>query len=153
MSKQFISWSQFADDTLSLSESLRKENKEWSILVAIARGGLVPAALIAHHLSIRWVDTVCINSYDDESFQQHELDVLKELKSESHNILVLDDLVDTGKTYQLVKTMLPNAHYAAVYAKPKGKLTTDTYYKEFPQDAWIVFPWEQEVDARLAKTA
>lgn len=147
-----LSWDQLNNDTVELAQNLQKLNQKWTILVAIARGGLVPAAIIANQLSIRWVDTVCINSYDDENFQQHEMEILKDLRSESHNILVIDDLVDTGKTYNLVRTMLPNAYFSSVYAKPEGKASTDMFLKEIPQNKWVVFPWEESPET-LFETA
>lgn len=145
-----LTWDQFAADTAKLCDKLRQQDKKWHILVAIARGGLVPAAIIANQLGIRWVDTVCINSYDDETFQQQELQILKELKSNNQDILVIDDLVDSGKTFALVKEMLPKAHYAAIYAKPSGKTSADTYLKEVSQDTWLVFPWEEQVEEKKA---
>src|SRR3990167_6301350 len=102
-----LSWEQFSEDTHGLSRKLLDLDIKWTTLVAIARGGLVPAAIISNALAIRSVDTICINSYDDEAFQQQELEVLKGIKSDNHNILVIDDLVDTGKTFELVRAMLP----------------------------------------------
>ena len=52
------------------------------------------------------------------------------------------DLVDTGKTLKIVKEIYPKAHFATVYAKPKGKEMVDTYITEVSQDTWIFFPWD-----------
>jgi xanthine phosphoribosyltransferase len=46
--------------------------------------------------------------------------------------------------------MLPEAHFATVYAKPAGRPTVDSYITEVSQDTWILFPWDQE--AVMAKT-
>ena len=57
-------------------------------------------------------------------------------------ILNVDDLVDTGKTIHNIKSLYPKAHYAAVYAKPMGKDSLDTFITEVSQDTWIFFPWD-----------
>ena len=54
--------------------------------------------------------------------------------------MIVDDLVDTGKTARLVRDMLPDAHFATVYAKPMGRPLVDTFITEVSQDTWIFFP-------------
>ena len=56
--------------------------------------------------------------------------------------LVVDDLVDTGKTARVVRDLMPKAHFATVYAKPMGRPLVDTYITEVSQDTWIFFPWD-----------
>ena len=63
------------------------------------------------------------------------------LISDGSGIVIIDDLVGSGKTMQLVKEMYPKAHYASVYAKPHGKKIVDTFITEVSQDTWIFFPW------------
>jgi xanthine phosphoribosyltransferase len=58
--------------------------------------------------------------------------------------LIVDDLVDTGATARVVRGLLPRAHFAAVYAKPAGRDTVDTFITEVSQDTWILFPWDTE---------
>lgn len=141
-----LSWEQFSEDTHGLGRKLQSLNKKWDTIVAIARGGLVPAAIMAHVFPVRKIETICINSYDDDTFKQHELEVLKAFRSHDENILVIDDLVDKGHTFQLVREMLPNAHLACVYGKVPGIQIADTYYKEYASSDWLVFPWEPAVE-------
>lgn len=54
-------------------------------------------------------------------------------------MLIVDDLTDTGKTAGVVRAMLPKAHFATVYAKPKGRPLIDTFVTEVSQDTWIYF--------------
>jgi xanthine phosphoribosyltransferase len=42
----------------------------------------------------------------------------------------------------MVREMMPDAHFATVYAKPKGRPLVDTYITEVSQDTWIFFPWD-----------
>ncbi|MDX1710320.1 MAG: xanthine phosphoribosyltransferase [Rhodovibrionaceae bacterium] len=111
-------------------------------IVAVTRGGLVPAAVVARELEIRLIDTLCIASYDDR--EQGELAILKSVEGDGEGWLIIDDLVDTGKTARAVREMLPKAHFATVYAKPAGRPLVDTYITEVSQDTWILFPWDTE---------
>jgi xanthine phosphoribosyltransferase len=118
------------------------ERGPWQGIIAITRGGLVPAAIVARELDIRLVDTVCVASYDDRA--QGAVTVLKRIAGDGDGFLIIDDLVDTGQTARAVREMLPKAHFATVYAKPAGRPLVDTYVTEVSQDTWILFPWDIE---------
>jgi xanthine phosphoribosyltransferase len=137
-----ISWDQLHRDARALAWRLLGHDFYQGI-VAITRGGLVPAAIVARELDIRLVDTVCVSSYD---WQDHkgEVEVLKPIQSDGKGWLLIDDLVDTGRTAEVVRRMLPEAHFATIYAKPAGKPLVDTYITEVSQDTWILFPWDSE---------
>ncbi|MDP6709081.1 MAG: xanthine phosphoribosyltransferase [Alphaproteobacteria bacterium] len=137
-----VSWDQLHRDSKALSWRLADEGPFQGI-VAITRGGLVPAAIVARELDLRLIDTVCVRSYRDQARGAPE--VLKEVRLETADWLIIDDLVDTGATARLVRDMLPNAHYATVYAKPDGRPLVDTYVTEVSQDTWILFPWDSEL--------
>lgn len=147
-----VSWDQFHRDCKALAwrlSSIGKENGEWHTIVAITRGGLVPAAIIARELGIRNIETVCIASYHEYK-DQGSLEVIKGISDEiaatkGKGILVIDDLADTGKTAMKVRELLPQSHIATVYAKPTGEKATDTYVTEVSQDTWIYFPWDMEM--------
>ena len=112
-------------------------------IVAITRGGLVPAAIVARELEVRLVDTVCISTYDHKDMG--EANILKGIDGDGEGWLIIDDLVDTGKTAKIVREMLPKAHFATVYAKPAGRPLVDTFVTEVSQDTWILFPWDVEL--------
>ncbi len=113
-------------------------------IVAVTRGGLVPAAVVARELEIRLIDTLCITSYDER--KQGRLSVLKVAAAadKGKEWLIIDDLVDTGRTAKQVRKLLPHAHFATVYAKPAGRPLVDTFITEVSQDTWILFPWDIE---------
>ncbi|MGB8278538.1 MAG: xanthine phosphoribosyltransferase [Methylovirgula sp.] len=141
-----VSWDQFHRDARALAWRLA-EIGPFAAIVAITRGGLVPAAIIARELDLRIVETVCIASYDSDN-RQGKLEILKPIAAEiaqaddGAKILVVDDLVDTGATVRIVRDLLPKAHFATVYAKPLGRPHVDTYMTEVSQDTWIYFPWD-----------
>ena len=134
-----ISWEQLHRDSKALAWRLL-DMKAWKGIVTITRGGLVPASIIARELEIRLVDTVCISSYDERNLGESK--ILKAVDIDSNDWLLVDDLVDTGQTARIVREMLPDAHFATVYAKPKGRAQVDTFITEVSQDTWIFFPWD-----------
>jgi xanthine phosphoribosyltransferase len=136
-----VSWEQLHRDAKALAWRLA-ERGPYARIVAITRGGLVPAHIIARELDIRVIDTVCISSYDDETLRESA--VLKSVAGDGEGWLIVDDLVDTGKTGRIVREMLPKAHFATVYAKPAGRPMVDTFITEVSQDTWILFPWDTE---------
>jgi xanthine phosphoribosyltransferase len=141
-----VSWDQFHRDARALAWRLAGQSGAWKGIVCITRGGLVPAAIISRELGIRLIETVCVASYHDYT-AQGDLLVLKEIspslkENDGADILIVDDLTDTGKTAAIVRAMLPKAHFATVYAKPKGRPLVDTFVTEVSQDTWIYFPWD-----------
>lgn len=119
-------------------------------IVAVARGGMVPAGILAGLLGIKLIDTVCLTSYD--SREQHGLTILKPLSGatlpqpaeDGEGWLAVDDLVDSGATARAVRAMLPKIHYATLYAKPRGRADVDTVAAETEQSRWVIFPWETD---------
>ncbi|HHY51476.1 MAG TPA: xanthine phosphoribosyltransferase [Alphaproteobacteria bacterium] len=144
-----VTWDQFHRDSRALAWRLTGEGP-FAAVVAIARGGLVPAAIVARELNIRTVESVAIKSYDHQN--QGNITILKpmsqailDLARGGGKVLIVDDLVDTGATARVVRDMLPGAHFATVYAKPKGREMVDTFITEVSQDTWIFFPWDLDV--------
>jgi len=144
-----VSWDQFHRDSRALAWRLSSEGP-FEAIVAITRGGLVPAGIVARELNIRVVETVSVKTYDHQS--KGEVKVTKPISAEiiaagkaGKKILIVDDLVDTGATARVVREMLPGAHFATVYAKPKGREMVDTFITEVSQDTWIFFPWDLDV--------
>lgn len=143
-----VSWDQIHRDSRALAWRLDGrgpgEGGGWRAIVAITRGGMAPAMIVARELDIRVIDTISVRSYNHQS--QAEAQVIKApqegLMGDGDGILVIDDLVDSGKTLELVRRLYPKAHFATVYAKPKGRGTVDTYITEVSQDTWIFFPWD-----------
>jgi len=140
-----VSWEEFHRDARALAWRLAAAGPFDSI-VAITRGGLVPAAIVARELGLRVIDTVCVTSY--EHADRGDVRLLKSVGlaatkgGRGKGVLIIDDLVDTGNTARLVRDLLPEAHFAAVYAKPMGRPLVDTFITEVSQDTWIYFPWD-----------
>ncbi len=141
-----ISWPELHRDTRLLCHQLL-EMGPFKGIIAIARGGLIPAALIARELEIRLVDTICASSYEADSddaaqTSRKEVKILKGIDHDGEGYLLIDDLVDTGNTARVIRQLLPKAYFATLYAKPMGRQVVDLCVKEFSQDKWIYFPWD-----------
>lgn len=142
-----VSWDQLHRDARALSWRLDghgPDNGAWRAVVAITRGGMAPAMIVARELDIRTVDTISIKSYDHQT--QGAARILKspdmEVIGDGTGVLVVDDLVDTGRTLDVVRAHMPKAHIATVYAKPMGRDRVQTFVTEVSQDTWIFFPWD-----------
>ncbi|MGC9417929.1 MAG: xanthine phosphoribosyltransferase [Rhodovulum sp.] len=142
-----VSWDQLHRDARALAWRLDGHGPDegnWRAVVAITRGGMAPAMIVARELDIRMVDTISVKSYNHQT--QTAPHVIKtpdmEVVGDGTGVLIVDDLVDTGRTLEVVRKLMPKAHVATVYAKPKGKPMVDTFITEVSQDTWIFFPWD-----------
>jgi xanthine phosphoribosyltransferase len=141
-----VTWDQLHRDARLLAEKLVARGP-FAGIVAITRGGLIPAAIVARELECRLVESISVVSYGREGGseeEQGEPAVIKPAAAagDGEGFLIIDDLVDSGVTAGLVRRLLPRAHFACLYAKPAGMAATDTYVAEVAQDTWILFPWD-----------
>jgi xanthine phosphoribosyltransferase len=139
-----VTWDQLHRDSKALAWRLL-ELGPWKGVVAITRGGLIPAAIIARELECRIIETVSVVTYDEEKKGEPQVKKPAAAAGDGTGWLIIDDLVDTGTTAKVVRAMLPHAHFATIYAKPAGKPLVDTFVTEVSQDTWILFPWDTEV--------
>lgn len=143
-----VSWDQFHRDARALAWRLAGAGP-FQAIVCVTRGGLVPAAIVARELNLRLIETVCVESYVDVG-KRGDLRLLKGVAEQvvaigggqGKGVLIVDDLVDTGRTARVVREIVPQAHFATVYAKPMGRPLVDTFVTEVSQDTWIFFPWD-----------
>ena len=138
-----VTWDQLHRDARVLASELMPHGPFRGI-VAIARGGLIPAAIVARELECRLIETISVMTYAEEWGTQGQSVVLKapDAAGDGDGFLIVDDLVDSGVTARLARGLLPRAHFSCLYAKPAGLPVTDTYVTQVPQDTWILFPWD-----------
>ena len=118
-----ISWDQIHRDSRALAWRLDGRGPDdgaWKAVVAITRGGMAPAMIVARELDIRTVDTISVMSYHaggGKADQRREAQVLKapdeEVMGDGTGVLIVDDLVDSGKTLELVRQLYPKAQKAS----------------------------------------
>lgn len=140
--KIYISWPEFHQDVKNLCKKIKQTNREYNKIVAISRGGLIPSGIISYELNIRNSRVVNIISYNNEKQSKLEkIDNPEIIGEVNEKTLIIDDLSDTGQTFQIMRQNFPKGTYIAVYTKEKGKHLPDIYEKEMP-NKWLVFPWD-----------
>ncbi len=140
----FVSWEELHKAGRQLAKALH-DITQWKGILTVTRGGMVPSAIIARELNIRMIDTICISSYEGQDRGQLTLSKAPDISDEGAGWLIIDDLVDTGKTAAEVRSRYPRAHFATIYAKPAGIEYVDSYVHEVTQNTWIRFPWDMKL--------
>jgi len=132
----------------AIAEAISGEHFDW--YVAITRGGMVPACAIAQRTGMHQVDTFCCKSYD-KNRQRHNLDCSYKgyFHLKNQRVLVIDDLVHTGKTMHRALVILSlfgarKIKTAAIYKKVGSIVEPDYYLHEIPESEWVKFPWETD---------
>lgn len=138
-----LSWDDIQRDARRLATQLA-EHPPYKGVIAIPRGGLIPAAVLARELDIRLIETLCIVSYEHQ--ERGEPTVLKSVEGAGDGTgwLLVDDLVDTGGTAEIARKLLPGARFACLYAKPAGRPLANDFIAEVDQDCWVHFPWDTD---------
>ncbi len=139
--KIYISWEEFHQDTKDLCQKIKATGK-YNKIIAVSRGGLIPAGIIAYELDIRNNEAINFSSYDnDEQRKTQDIEFAAEVGNVDENTLIIDDLADSGQTFQILRQHYPQARFVTVYAKEQGAKQVDIYAKDIP-NKWIVFPWD-----------
>jgi xanthine phosphoribosyltransferase len=146
-----VSWEELHRNAKALAWRLL-DLGPWKGLIAVTRGGLVPAAIVARELDIRVIETISVVVYRENGGvpcdQKEEASIVKNVAAhvgDGEGWLIVDDLVDTGRTADLLRKLMPKAHFATIFAKPLGRPLVDTFVTEVSQDTWIYFPWDIEL--------
>lgn len=134
-----INWSELQLYCFMLVDKLNA--KDYDRIIAITRGGLVPAGIISHCLDIRRIETISIKSYTNYK-QDEVLQCLHNCSFRKRGDLVIDNIVDTGRTIKLVKMLHPGINIASVYVR-QGKQDLVNYFAcIIDSDVWLKFPYE-----------
>ena len=138
--KDFISYDEINSECQKLANLLKNEGFER--IIAVARGGLVPACILAQMLNIREMSCISLASYEGEQRSEIKCLVPPEINIDEKTLFV-DDLYDSGSTYRYLKEKYTKAKIAVLFCKnPQAQLDFPATSKE--ADKWLVFPWEFE---------
>ncbi|MDP9196754.1 MAG: xanthine phosphoribosyltransferase [Pseudomonadota bacterium] len=139
---KYVTWDDVQDRCRILAHRIMEQGCPYKKILAITRGGFFPAGILARELDIRNVETVCIDTYT-VSAQRGDPVILKPPAPEyTDEVIVVDDLVDTGSTLALLKQHLKRFITVTIFAKPRGESLVDLYHEKVPQDTWVRFPWD-----------
>ncbi|MBN8875700.1 MAG: xanthine phosphoribosyltransferase [Rhodospirillales bacterium] len=144
-----LGWDEVHRDSEALAR-LPQLQRPWTGILAAARGGLIPAALLGHALDVRRIEVVSVVTYDDRRAQAPRVLGQPDLPAEGAGWLLVDDLVDSGVTARTIRALFPAVTIAVLYAKPAGEALADAFVRRVPQDTWLVFPWERTLRAATA---
>ena len=140
--KLYLSWEDFHAHCRSLAELIRQSGKKYTRILAVSRGGLLPAGILAYELDIRDCEAVNMSGYDAGGRRRDDGAVeLRADKAADEHTLVIDDISDSGRTFRLLRQIYPQACFAAVYVKAAGESAVDLFAQKLP-DRWLVFPWD-----------
>ncbi|AZP36159.1 Xanthine phosphoribosyltransferase [Candidatus Annandia adelgestsuga] len=138
--KYVITWYMIQIHARQLSYRLLPSS-QWKGILAINKGGLILSAMVARELNLMYIDTICISNYNIKNSIE-KINIIKKPKIKGNNFILIDDLVNTGKTAQLIRPLYPKSKFVTIFAKPKGKKYVDDYIVDVPQNVWIEQPWE-----------
>lgn len=145
--REELTWELFGQATRELATTIATEGQVPDIVVAVARGGLTVAGALAYALGVKNCGAINVEFYTGVD---QRLDVpvvlppsLNLVDVSGLDVLVVDDVADTGHTLRLVREVLAQ-HVASVktavlYHKPQSVIAPDHAWKV--TDRWINFPW------------
>ncbi|WP_166849584.1 phosphoribosyltransferase [Isoptericola sp. BMS4] len=157
--REVLTWARFPVAIRALAERVVSSGFVPDVVVAVARGGLVPGGAMAYALGTKGVGTLNVEFYTDIGRTLDDPRVLPPLMDTSElpgsKVLVVDDVADSGRTLDLVMRMLAeqgaDARSAVLYTKPRSIVRPD--YSWCDTDLWITFPWSAEPPVTGAPSA
>lgn len=145
MEKRLISWQEIEALSDKLAEKIVADCQDLTqvILVAVARGALVPVQIIAYKLGIRDIRVMKLSSYNEDNRHDKIRDMTTDCLFDGINVYVIDDVADSGATLKYIRTSLPNARVCTLLEKRCCEEHPDICaQKDIDKDVWIVFPWD-----------
>jgi hypoxanthine phosphoribosyltransferase len=147
--REHVSWSDIDDLCERLARELEGSGTRFDVLLTIARGGLVPAGILAYRLGMRSILVACVAAYDDAG-QMHEpvfLEVPDDALLRDRTVLVIDEVWDTGSTIAAVVERIRRSGgrpiTAVLHYKPahsRVAIVPNHYVVE--TDRWVVYPFK-----------
>jgi hypoxanthine phosphoribosyltransferase len=148
--KELMGWQDLGDAGRQLAQAVHDSGFRPDIVLAIARGGLLPAGAVGYALGIK--NTYCMN-VEFYTGVDERLDVPMVLPPvpdfvdvSDKSLLVVDDVADTGMTLKVVQDFchgkLAEVRTAVLYEKPRSLIKCDYVWRR--TDRWIEFPWSAQ---------
>ena len=125
---KYVSWGEVDKLCHELAQTLKANSavRHGSGILAVARGGLVPATILAYAMRLPILGTLAQPNTQC---------------SAREDLLIVDDICDTGRTFADLRRNFANSVYIAMIVKPAGTLYCHCWAQAVPQDYWVVFPW------------
>lgn len=125
-----VTWSEIQDCVSKIADWIQKTHKGDLFLYGIPNGGLIPTAMLSYQLKLRGVNARIMG---------HVCDIHHE---NVRNLIIIDDICDSGDTLQAAKTLFPSAKTATLYQRHNAKFNADYHACNVNDDRWLRFIWE-----------
>ncbi len=150
-----VSWNRTEKYCIMLYDKINK-NFKFDCIVAISRGGLIPARIISDLSYIRDIGNLRIESYDVYNKKEAKITQDISIDIKNKNVLLVDDIADSGDSLILAKNYLlknspKNLMTATLHYKVTSKIRPDFFAEEIDADTWLIYPWEKRETARKLK--
>ena len=143
------------EDYFKLCDSLVEQvkNEGYTDIIAISRGGLIPAQYLAYKLDIKRVHVFGVSSYKGQT--QDRFEIYQEIDthfSDKNKVLIVDDIADTGKTlyycldyYSVKLYYAQKVHICSLHYKPQNSIIKPEYYAQTVENnTWVVYPYDNK---------
>lgn len=154
--REVLTWERFGVASRQLAQQVADSGFAAEIVIAVARGGLLPAGALAYALGTKAAGTLNVEFYSDIEETLPDPVVLEPMLDTAairgKRLLVVDDVADSGRTLALVMDMMrhyeADARSAVLYTKPRSILIPDYSWRE--TELWITFPWSAQPPVDIA---
>lgn len=148
--REVLTWDLYGTASRELAQQVADSGFRPTIVLGIARGGLIPAGSLAYALDCKNLFTMSVEFYTGVDTRLDVPTMLPPFLDANDlsgaDVLVVDDVADTGKTLELVNDFcaghVRTVRTAVIYAKPRSVIVPDFAWRE--TDRWINFPWSTE---------
>ena len=151
--KYFLSWDRIEEMCVHISEDIQKRNVKIDKIIAVSRGGLIPARILSSLLNNKNLFTIRVTFYTKPGVTKDKPHLAEDLSTDvtDKNVLVVDDVVESGKTLALAQNYLRERGAKKVftaalldkYVDGKEKAAVPDFFCEKIDNKWIVYPWEK----------
>jgi xanthine phosphoribosyltransferase len=146
--KLILNWEEYFTHCDALITQLKDCN--YSAILAVARGGLIPAQYLAYKLNIKKIFNIGIISYSDDNKMLNNEDINLYQRPNvysdicSDKLLIVDDIADSGRTLKIVSELYPNSDVCVLFYKEKKSIIVPGYYSQtIDNDIWVEFPYDK----------
>lgn len=148
MEKKYLSWDDFDDLVQELHRVIERAGYRPDVIIGVARGGLVPLAILAELIGTKNVAVISARSYDGTDRGELAVTAWPELDLHDKSVLLLDEITDTGATFRQLATEVQKK-YQPKEIKTAVVTVNTAHCKQKPDffvmetDVWVVFPWQE----------
>ena len=132
-----------------VAESISKKNIKFDTIVALGRGGLIPGAILSYKLDVKNLQNLGINTRQEDG--QYVETLIYQRPTITGNVLVVDDINDSGKTFEAVNSLIKSEYpdigellYCSLTTRYNTNFNENTISgKIINTSDWLVFPWDK----------